>query len=155
MAQQSSGETQLLIPGLRPFYSGVAPYIYPLVRIATGLVLLPHGCQKLLGMFGGGGLSGTMAFFEKIGFGGTAGAIVAFLEFFGALGVAFGFLTRFWAAALAIEMAVAVLGVHMPNGYFWTKAGFEYPLLWGILFFAIALRGGGNLSIDKAIGKEL
>jgi putative oxidoreductase len=155
MAQQSNSETQLLIPGLRPFYQGVAPYIYPLIRLATGLVLLPHGCQKLLGMFGGGGFSGTMAGFEKMGWGGSVGALIAILEFFGALGVAFGFLTRFWAAALAIEFAVITFSAHWGNGFFWSNKGFEYPLLWGILFFAIALRGGGNLSIDKAMGKEL
>ena len=43
---------------------------------------------------------------------------------------------------------------HLPNGFFWTKGGYEYPLLWAILCAAIAVRGGGALSVDRALGKE-
>ena len=155
MTQPSASAPQLFIPGLRPFYDAVAPFVYPLVRFAAGAVLVPHGCQKLLGLFGGGGLSGTMAGFDKMGWGAGVGLLIALLEFFGAIGVAVGFLTRFWAAAIAIEMAVIVFAVHLPRGYFWNQGGIEYPLLWGILMFAIALRGGGRLSLDQAIGREL
>jgi putative oxidoreductase len=155
MTQQSTGATRLLISGLQPFYDGVEPYVYPLIRFAAGAVLVPHGCQKLLGLFGGGGLSATMAGFDKMGWGSGVGLLIAVLEFVGAIGVAIGLFTRFWAAAIAIEMAVAAFGVHLAKGYFWSQGGFEYPLLWGILMFAIALRGGGNLSVDHTIGREL
>jgi len=67
LTQPSASAPQLFIPGLRPFYDAVAPFVYPLVRFAAGAVLVPHGCQKLLGLFGGGGLSGTMAGFDKMG----------------------------------------------------------------------------------------
>jgi putative oxidoreductase len=52
-------------------------------------------------------------------------------------------------------MAVAVFHVHLGNGFFWTKGGFEYPLLLSILSIAIAIRGGGKLSLDRRIGTEV
>ncbi len=43
---------------------------------------------------------------------------------------------------------------HLPK-FGWTDRGYEYPLMWGLVMFAIALRGGGPLSLDRRIGKEL
>lgn len=37
----------------------------------------------------------------------------------------------------------------------WTRPGYEYPLMWGLVMLAIALRGGGPYSLDRAIGREL
>jgi putative oxidoreductase len=65
-----------------------------------------------------------------------------------------GFLTRIAAAAVAIMMAVAILSVHLANGYFWTSGGYEYPLMWGLFALAIFLRGSGDISVDRAIGYE-
>jgi len=33
--------------------------------------------------------------------------------------------------------------------------GYEYPLMWALMMFAIALRGGGPFSLDRVIGREL
>ena len=77
------------------------------------------------------------------------GAII--LERLGALCVAIGLFTRFFAAAIAIEMAVIAFMVMMPHG--WGRM--EFTFLWGIIFLAIALRGGGPYSVDRMIGKEL
>jgi putative oxidoreductase len=76
--------------------------------------------------------------------------IVIAVESVGALCIAVGFLTRFWAAALAIEMAV-ISYVQIPNGY----TRMEQFMLWGALAVIIPLRGGGRFSIDRAIGWEL
>ncbi len=51
-------------------------------------------------------------------------------------------------------MAVAVFAVHLPNGFFWGQGGYEYPLLWGLVALAIAFRGGAEMSLDRAIGRE-
>ncbi|MFQ5973325.1 MAG: DoxX family protein [Alphaproteobacteria bacterium] len=51
-------------------------------------------------------------------------------------------------------MAVAIFAVHLVNGFFWFKGGYEYPLLWGIVALAIFFRGGGELSVDRRIGRE-
>jgi putative oxidoreductase len=52
-------------------------------------------------------------------------------------------------------MAVAVLQVHLGAGFFWTSGGFEYPLFWGIVALAFAIRGGGRYSLDRLIGYEV
>jgi putative oxidoreductase len=37
----------------------------------------------------------------------------------------------------------------------WTGPGYEYPLMWGLIMLAIALRGGGPYSLDRRLGREL
>lgn len=128
---------------------------WALVRVSAGLILVPHGAQKLFGWFGGGGLSGTAQFFEQslalypgLLFAGLAGAT----EFFGGLFLALGLLTRLSAAAVVALMGYAAFIVHWGNGFFWTSGGYEYPLLWGLVALALVIRGGGALSLDKPIG---
>jgi putative oxidoreductase len=62
---------------------------------------------------------------------------------------------RLVAAALAIEMLVALLFVHLPKGYAAGGGGYEYVLLIGAVCFVITIRGGGPYSVDRAIGKKL
>lgn len=135
----------------------LAAAAWPLVRIATGLMLIPHGAQKLFGWFGGYGLTGTGQFFEST-LGMSPGMLWAGLaggvEFFGGLALVLGLLTRPAALGVAILMGVA-LTVHVPNGFFWNAGGFEYPLLWGTLAVAILLRGGGEYSLDRRLGLRL
>ena len=129
---------------------------WPVVRVAAGLFMVPHGAQKLFGWFGGGGLDATIAGFDKMGFepGWLMGPLVAGVEFFGGILIAIGLFTRPAALAAAILMFVAAMGVHLPNGFFWGKGGYEYPLLWSILCAAIAVRGARRISVDNAIGRE-
>ena len=75
-------------------------------------------------------------------------------EFFGGLCIFFGLLTRFWAAGLVIDMTVAVLKVHLPNGFFWGKAGLEFPLTLGVMALMLVLTGPGFLSLDRLVGLE-
>jgi putative oxidoreductase len=128
---------------------------WALVRAATGLILMPHGAQKLFGWFGGGGLAATAQAFETK-FGLTPGLLFAgaagVTEFVGGLFLALGLLTRLSAAAVVALMGYAVFGVHLANGFFWTAGGFEYPLLWGLVALALVLRGGGPLSLDHKLG---
>ncbi len=128
---------------------------WTLIRVATGLILVPHGAQKLFGWFGGGGLTGTAQFFEQnlglypgLLFAGAAGLT----EFVGGLFLAIGLLTRLSAAAVVAVMAYAVFFVHLGNGFFWTNGGYEFPLLWGLVALAFVIRGGGRGSVDRAVG---
>lgn len=137
-----------------PFLEKASPPAYPLIRVTTGLLLMPHGAQKLFGWFGGYGLSGTGAFFgDTLGM--QPGVLFALLaglvEFFGGLALVLGLLTRPAAAAVAVLLAVA-LSVHWANGFFWTNGGIKYPLMWLLLAIALMLRGGGEYSLDRRFG---
>ena len=74
--------------------------------------------------------------------------LIAFTEFLGGICIALGFFTRIAALSVTIFMAFAVL-YHFDHGFFWSKEGYEYPLMWGVITFAIVLNGSGNLSIDN------
>ena len=76
------------------------------------------------------------------------------IETIGAICIALGLFTRFFAAAAAIHLLVVTF-IHMPQGFGWANRGYEYPLMWGLILFAIALRGGGPYSLDRKIGREL
>lgn len=152
MLGPTSNETKLLLPSLAGFY-GWAPEVgYALVRVAIGYNLFMHGWTKV-----DAGFAAEVAYFVKAGFilPTMCAAAVIFLETVGAACVAAGLFTRFFAAALAVELGVMFLFIHAPRGFSASKGGYEYVLLLGIVMFAIALRGGGRYSADHAIGKEL
>lgn len=151
----NGGGTRLIFPGLAGFYATMQPITYTLVRVVIGLTIFMHGWGKV------GGAAGVAGYFAKIGMPApTAMAYWAiFIETIGALCVAAGLFTRFFAAALAIEMFIAMMLVHWTNGFLVSvsggKNGIEFVLLLGIVLFAIAIRGGGPYSVDAKIGKEL
>jgi len=146
--------TATATPSAVPVVDRLAPLAWPLVRITTGLLLIPHGAQKLFGWFGGYGLAATGQYFEStLGMSpGLAFATLAgLIEFVGGLALVLGLFTRPVALAVAVFMGVA-LSVHVPNGFFWTSGGIEYPLMWGLLAVALVLRGGGAYSLDARLG---
>jgi putative oxidoreductase len=148
----TAGETKLVFPELAGFYRSGREIAYTLVRVAIGCIFFMHGWSKVTG-----GFAGVSAFMTKLGLEpGTffAGAAM-FLETVGAICIVIGLFTRFFAAALAVEMCIAFLVVHLKAGFFVNQGGFEYVLLLGILMFAVAIRGGGPYSVDRLIGKEL
>src|SRR5689334_19344619 len=127
------------------------------LRVALGLMILPHGLQKTVGAFGGYGFKGTMGYLT-----GTIGApwIFAFLAILaesvgGAMLIA-GVGTRVAALGIAATMAVAALQ-HRSNGFFmnWTGAqkgeGIEFHLLAIAIAVALMILGGGRFSLDSAI----
>jgi putative oxidoreductase len=146
---------RLIVPALAGLYDVGSTISYPLIRFVAGAWLVPHGCQKLFGMFGSDAKA-MAALFSQLGFEPALPLtyLVGCVEFFGGLLIAIGLLTRPAAAAAAVMLAVAAFQVHWANGYFWTDGGFEYPLMWAFLMIAIVLRGGGNLSVDGLLKKE-
>ena len=148
-------QPRLFVPALAGVYAGLGELAWPLVRFVTGVWLVPHGAQKLFGLWGGS-LAGTAGFFSKMGLepAYTLATLVTCIEFFGGLCIALGFLTRPAAVAAGIFLGVATFFAHWKNGFFWTQAGWEYPAMWMLLCVAVLIRGGGRLSIDRAIGRE-
>jgi len=127
-----------------------------ILRLFLGVVFVMHGSQKLLGAFGGSGITGFAGLLAKYGIEPHVlwAWVVAITEFVGGICILFGFLTRFWAAGLVIDMTVAVVKVHLVNGFFWTKGGFEFVLTLGIIALVLLMTGPGSLSMDRAIGIE-
>jgi len=147
------GETKLIYPGLADFYANWRDVTYTLVRIVIGYIMFMHGWAKVTGP-GFAGVSGMMAKNSLVPGGAFAGSAM-FFETVGAVCIIVGLFTRFFAAALAIEMGIAFLVVHMSKGFAVGQGGYEYVLLLGTVLFAIAIRGGGPYSVDRMIGKEL
>jgi len=157
LAQYSQDSRQVpAIPAIASITNALSPFAEPLVRVTAGLLLVPHGAQKLFGWFGGYGIEATGQFFaSKLGLPPSLALVAGLIEFFGGLALALGLGTRVVAALVAGMMAVAVLQVHLGAGFFWTSGGFEYPLFWGIVALAFVIRGGGRWSLDALIGHEV
>src|SRR5262245_53256298 len=133
-----------------------------ILRVTLGLVMFPHGAQKLLGWFGGFGFDGTMGFFtQKMGLPWLIVFLIIIGESFGSVALLAGFLTRFAAASLAIIMLGAISLVHLPHGFFmnWSGQqqgeGFEYHLLMIGIATALLVTGGGKWSVDRTVMERL
>ena len=152
MQMRDTREPRLLVPALGPFYAWASDVSWLLIRLTVGLILIPHGWPKLM--------AGAQAFATRslarrgIEPSLPLAYLVIFLETLGGVMIAAGLFTRFFAAALAIHMLV-IFFIHLPAGFMWTNRGYEYPLMWGLLAFAIALRGGGPYSVDRLLRREL
>ena len=157
LAQYSQDSRQVpAIPAITPITAALSPLAEPLIRVTAGLLLVPHGAQKLFGWFGGYGIEATGQFFSsKLGLPASLALLAGLIEVFGGLMLALGLATRVVAALVVGLMAVAVTQVHLGAGFFWTSGGFEYPLFWGIVVLAFAIRGGGRYSLDAVIGYEV
>ena len=135
----------------------------PLIaRLMLGIVMFPHGAQKMLGWFGGYGFSGTMNFFTGTMHIPAALAFLAILaEFAGSLGLITGLLSRVAAFGIATNMVVAIATVHGANGFFMNwfgnqkGEGFEYHLLAIGLALVVLIHGAGKASLDAVIQRKL
>jgi putative oxidoreductase len=130
-----------------------AGYGLALVRIIAGLTFAAHGSQKLFGWFGGHGLAGVAQWMESIGL--APGYLMALLagsaEFFGGLALIIGLLARPAAALLAVTMLVAIVTVHLSNGFFMSNNGYEFALALLAISLAVLVEGAGKLSLDRQI----
>src|SRR6516225_667938 len=129
MSVTSLSPAKPVVPVFASITNALSPLAEPLVRVTAGLLLVPHGAQKLFGWFGGYGIEATGQFFSaKLGLPASLALVAGLVEFVGGLMLAFGLATRVVAGSVVGLMAVAVLQVHLGNGFFWTSGGFEYPL---------------------------
>jgi putative oxidoreductase len=156
MTYDSIDRGRYLIPALGSLYTALEAYSWLLVRAATGLLFIPHGMQKLFG-FWGGDIVKTAEGFAKQGLNPSMfwAYYIGCLEVFGGLCLVLGLLTRPVAALFAGFMFVAAFHVHMPIGWFWNARGMELPLYLLLICLAILIRGGGPLSLDRRLGREI
>ncbi|MCU0824224.1 MAG: DoxX family protein [Leptospira sp.] len=147
-------ETILRILGTDGSWSGLV------LRIALGSVIWMHGAQKLLGIFGGYGFSGTMDFFTKtMGLPWIIALLVILGEFFGGIGLILGIGTRFFALYTGIILLFAMFLVHWENGFFMNwfgnqkGEGIEFFILFLSISVTLILNGGGKYSLDSLLSK--
>ena len=130
------------------------------LRIGLGLVMFPHGAQKTLGWFGGGGFAQTMAYFtDVVHMPWALSVMVIAAEFLGSVMLIAGIFTRFAALSIGLVMAGAAVLVHAPHGFFmnWfgnqAGEGFEFHLLAIAIAAALVIAGGGRSSIDRMLSR--
>jgi putative oxidoreductase len=129
-----------------------------ILRLTLAVVIFPHGAQKVLGWFGGQGLTSTLQFFTSAGIPPVLTWLAIVAEFLGPLGLAVGLLTRLAAFGIAGVMLGAIKMVHWTNGFFmnWSSTpqqgeGFEYHLLALGIAIALLIMGGGAWSVDREL----
>jgi putative oxidoreductase len=132
----------------------------PILRLTLGAVMFPHGAQKVLGWFGGSGLTGTYNAMTSMGLPGAIVILVMFVEFVGSLALLTGTLTRAAALGFIAVMAGAIATVHAQNGFFMNwfgqqkGEGFEYHLLVIGIAAVLIVRGAGRFSIDRMLTRN-
>jgi putative oxidoreductase len=138
--------------------NAIAPLI---ARVALGVVMFPHGAQKVLGWFGGYGYTGSMGFFtQKMHIPAPLAFLAIAAEFAGSIGLVLGLLGRLSAFGIAVNMVVAIVMVHGANGFFMNwygdqkGEGYEYHLLAIGLALIVILKGSGKASLDLLITKS-
>ena len=121
---------------------------FSIARLTLGLVIFPHGAQKLLGLFGGYGYSATIDFFTtQMGLPGIIAFSIIMIEFFGSISLILGFISRFWALSLAGMFLGIIYTTQLEHGFFmnWfgnqAGEGFEYSLLIIGLALSIVING--------------
>jgi len=124
------------------------------IRVLFGVAIAAHGAQKLFGWFGGYGLKGTGGVFETLGFrpGIVFAAAAALSEFGGGVLLMLGLFTPLGASAILAAMLVAIVSVHLKNGFFAMVNGVELPVLYAAVALGVAFTGAGAYSLDTLLG---
>lgn len=129
-----------------------------IARVGLGIVMFPHGAQKVLGWYGGAGFGGAYTFFvNNLHIPAPIAVFTILVELLASIALVLGLLTRVAAAAVIGIMITAIAMVHVPFGFFmnWYGAkngeGFEYHLLAIALGLVCVVAGGGRGSIDRLV----
>lgn len=111
-----------------------------ILRIGLGSIFLAHGFPKLKNPTKMKGMIGTIP-----------SVLVMIAEFFGGLGILFGFLTKISAAGILIVM----LGAIYFHKYKWKQPfystdgkSWEYPYILALVALVLVLMGAGAYSVD-------
>jgi putative oxidoreductase len=130
------------------------------VRVVLGVVMFPHGAQKVMGWFGGPGFVKTLHAFAAMGFPMWSVVALMVVESVGAMLLIVGFLTRLWAVGIGTSMTICMFTNHVQNGFFMNwfgqqkGEGYEYHILVIGICLALLIKGGGMLSVDRAVASS-
>lgn len=132
-------------------------------RAMLGAIMMPHGFQHALGLFGGYGFSGTLGWMTgTLGFPAPLAALAIATELVAPFALIFGLGGRVAALGI-IGLMAGALSTHLPNGFFmnWFGAlpagteGFEYHLLALGLGAVVVANGSGAFSVDRWLAARL
>lgn len=131
-------------------------------RLALGIVLFPHGAQKMLGWFGGYGFTATInAFTDQMNLPWLVAFAVICIEFFGSIFLILGFASRLWSLAIGGLFIGIIFTTHLEHGFFmnWygnqTGEGYEYALLIVGIALVVLINGSGKHALDTQLIKRL
>ncbi|MBN2126530.1 MAG: DoxX family protein [Deltaproteobacteria bacterium] len=130
------------------------------IRLALGVVIFPHGAQKVLAWFGGPGFVKTLEAFSSMGFPVWSTLILMTVELLGSLLLILGFLTRLWAIGIGTALTICMFLNHVQHGFFMNwfgqqkGEGFEFHILIIGIALALLVKGGGMLSVDRALARD-
>jgi putative oxidoreductase len=129
-----------------------------ILRLSVGTVFVAHGLQKLLGIWGGPGIPGTIRMVQGLGFGYAYPLAILLIvtEVAGGALLFLGWGTLWVTLALLVDMGIALWKVHFQNGFFinWALTpgrghGMEYNLVLVGALLCLLLTGPGALSVDE------
>jgi putative oxidoreductase len=147
-----------VFPGLAAFHERIAPFGYPLMRIAAGAIIMPHAFPKLFGSFAPVLAKNVLAPLGFLDFPDPLfwAYFLGVLELVGGGLLVLGLLTRVAALGLAIETAVITYFVAMPKGWFYASpgGGAEFPAILTLLYLGILLAGPGRCALDRLVAKR-
>ncbi len=132
------------------------------IRLTLGIVIFPHGAQKLLGLFGGFGFNATIDFFTtQMGLPWIVAFLVIIIEFFGSISLIIGFASKIWSAAVIGLFTGIIFTTHLTHGFFmnWMGnqkgEGYEYALLVIGLAIAVVINGSGKYAVDSWLDNKV
>lgn len=126
--------------------SAQSPYALSLLRIVTGLCLLQHGTQKILGFPPGANPPGL----DLSTVAGWSGPI----ELLGGVLIVLGLFTRTTAFVLSGFTAVAYWMVHAPQSPYPINNGGELAVVYCFVFFYLIFAGSGPVAMDRMLGRR-
>ena len=116
-----------------------APRVLSILRIATALLFMQHGTQKLFGFPSSGHLGPEL--FSLLG-------VQGLLEFLGGITILVGRFTRPVAFLLSGDMAIAYAMAHAPKSLLPALNGGDAAVLYCFVFLYLAVAGGGSWRLD-------
>ena len=131
-------------------------------RVVLGAIMLPHGLQHALGLFGGYGFTGTLGWMTAtLGIPAPLAALAIVVELVAPFALVLGLGGRLAALGI-LGLMIGAANTHLSNGFFmnWFGAlpagteGFEYHLLAIGLSAVVALNGSGALSLDRWLSQR-
>jgi putative oxidoreductase len=123
----------------------IKPVAALMARLVLGVIMVVHGAHKI---FPRGALYQFAQSVAHMGMPYWLGYVSAFTELFGGAFLILGLLVHLAALGVAIDMAVAILKVHLPHGLIGPQ-GYEFPLALFALAIVLIGTGPGHLAADS------